>query len=363
MAHKRWKATLKFDLGTERRDVLLQPIGSSSMVEDPHAARALGVSLREVAAFGPEGESGLGSRSPPGNRLGEAHLPSSQICYGRAEVPVLELIIASWISLAPPAEGPAPEADLTEARRLFDEGLARYEAADYEGAIEVFTLALGEVRGQGGNNFTVRGLLLFNIGRAHMRAYDIDHDVEHLRQAQTIFERFVEEAESRPGEIDEADISEAREQLAELERMLSAAEQSERDRDADRPTGDPKKLRARGIGLTAAGVALLGGGIGMLAFGSGFGAAAEAQVAPLDTLGLPPDSPAFDDADDFVAAERRKGAGLMAAGGVTAALGVVGVTIGIQQLVKAKRVSNKPAISTAASFSRDGVWFAITGRF
>jgi tetratricopeptide (TPR) repeat protein len=286
-------------------------------------------------------------------------------------VPVLELIgliIASWISLAAPAESAAPEADLTEARRLFDEGLARYEAADYEGAIEVFTLALGEVRGQGVNDFAVRGLLLFNIGRAHMRAHEIDHDVEHLRQAQTIFERFVEDAESHPGEIDEADISEAREQLAELERMLATAEQSEPEpkpnpnRD-DKPTGDPKQLRARGIGLTAAGAALLGGGVGMLAWGAGFGPSAEAKVAELDGLGLPPDSPAFADGDQFIAEERRKGAAWMAAGGVTAALGVAGVAIGIQQLVKAKRVSNTPSVSTAASFSRDGVWFAITGRF
>jgi tetratricopeptide (TPR) repeat protein len=275
---------------------------------------------------------------------------------------VLALIVASLLSLAPAGDVAPKAADLTEARRLFDEGIARYDAADYEGAIEVFTLALGEVRGQGVDDFAVRGLLLFNIGRTHMRAHEIDQDIEHLRQAQAIFERFVEEAEAHPGEVSEADVSEAQAQLEELERMLAAAAQQPVPEDrptpedtSDKPTADPAKLRARGIGLTAAGAALLGGGVGMLVWGTGYGPAAEAQVAELDTLGLPADSPAYADGDDFIAAERRKGAAWMAAGGVTAALGV-------QQLVKAKKVRER-SLGASASFTRDGVWFGVSGRF
>src|SRR5690606_1492616 len=82
------------------------------------------------------------------------------ICYRRREVPTLALIVASVLCLAP-----AGDVAGETARRLFDEGIARCDAADYKGAIEVFTLALGEVRGQGVDHFTVRGLLLFNIGR------------------------------------------------------------------------------------------------------------------------------------------------------------------------------------------------------
>ena len=283
---------------------------------------------------------------------------------------MLELIVASWLAFAPAEDAPTESADLTEARRLFDEGTARYEAADYEGAIEVFTLALGEVRGQGVDDFTVRGLLLFNIGRAHLRAHEIDQDIEHLRQAQSIFRRFVEEADAHPGEVDEADVNEAREQLEEIDRLLAAAEQREPgpapdndEPDDDKPPADPAKLRARGIGLSAAGAALLGGGVGMLVWGGGFGPSAEAQVAELDDLGLPADSPAFADGDEFIAAERRKGAAWMAAGGVAAAVGVVGVALGVQQLVKAKKVTRERSVSASASFSRDGVWFGIHGQF
>lgn len=280
----------------------------------------------------------------------------------------LALVVASVLCFAPASDAAAETADLTHARRLFDEGIARYDAADYEGAIEVFTLALGEVRGQGVDNFSVRGLLLFNIGRAHMRAHDIDKDVEHLRQAQVIFERFVEEAEANPDEIDEADVNEARAQLDELARMLAAAERSDPEDEPtpaqrDKPSADATKLRARGIGLTVAGAALLGGGVGMLVWGTGYGPAAEAQVAELDTLGLPADSPAYADADTFIADERRKGAAWMAAGGVTAALGVVGVAIGVQQLVKAKKVTSERSLRASASFTREGVWFGVSGRF
>ena len=284
-------------------------------------------------------------------------------------MPTLELIVASLLSLAP-AQDVAPEsADLTEARRLFDEGTTRYEAADYEGAIEVFTLALGEVRGQGVDDFAVRGLLLFNIGRAHMRAYEIDKDIEHLRQAQSIFARFVEEAEAYPDEIDEADVNEARVQLDEIDRMLVAAERSgpgpssDGASTRDQPSADAAKLRARGIGLTVAGAALLGGGVGMLVWGTGYGPAAQAKVAELDQYDLPADTTAYADGEAFIAEERRKGAAWMAAGGVTAALGVVGVALGVQQLVKAKKVTSERSLGASASFTRDAVWFGVSGRF
>lgn len=280
------------------------------------------------------------------------------------KVSVLELIVASCIAFAPAADVPGESTDLTEARRLFDEGTARYDAADYEGAIEVFTLALGEVGGV--DDFTVRGLLLFNIGRAHLRAHEIDRDIEHLRQAQAIFRRFLEEADAHPGELDASDVDEAREQLAEIDRLLAEAEQAERAPPAepnhDKAPADPAKLRARGIGLTAAGAALLGGGVGMLVWGGGFGPAAEAQVAELDDLGLPAASPAHADGDDFIAAERRKGSAWMAAGVVTAALGVVGVALGVQQLVKAKKLRER-SLGASASFTREAVWLGVSGRF
>jgi hypothetical protein len=276
---------------------------------------------------------------------------------------VIELLIASWFAIAPPdadeTTGDAkPAADLSEAQRLFDEGLARYDTADYEGAIEVFTLALSEVRGQGVSDFHVRGLLLFNIGRAHVRAREIDHDIEHLRQAQKILGSFLEQANSEEyaGTIDAETLQEAEQQLVEIDRML--AEPTPDDEPdpilADQPA-QPNRHRPIGIGLTVSGVALLGTGIGLLAWGAGFGSRGQAQVD-----GFTSGPFAVEEGEDFVAQERRKGSGWIAGGAVAATLGVIGVAVGIQQLIKAKR-TKRPSVS--AGFGPQGGALVVQGRF
>jgi hypothetical protein len=280
---------------------------------------------------------------------------------------VLESILASWLALAAPAQTPPSEqADLSEATRLFDEGMARYDAADFEGAIESFTRALQELRGQGVDDVRIRGLLMFNIGRTHMRAFEIDQKTEHLRQAKTIFTRFIEEAGQHPDEFEAGDIEEAQTQLVEIDRLLApsdAAEPTEPTEDSpERPPPDSARLRSSGIGLTVAGAVVLGGGVGMLVWGAGYVPNAEREIAGLDAVGLPPESPAFPDSEAFLAAEKRKGAAWMASGGVAAAIGVVGVALGVRQLVRAKR-GNEPGVTATASWSRQGAWIGVSGHF
>lgn len=290
---------------------------------------------------------------------------------------MLPLAFASALTFAlastssAPAETSSDEqpADLSKAKQLFDEGTARYDAADYAGAIEKFTLAMAELEGQNVEDFGIRGLLRFNIGRAHMRAFEIDQKSEHLRQAKSIFKRFIEDAEHYPDQVDSADVEEAEAQLVEIDRLLAEGSPADEPEPGPGPEPvdappakprDPAKLRASGIGLTAAGALLLAGGVGMLAWGAGYGSAAERQVAGLDDANLPPDSAAFDDADDFVAAERRKGSAWMAGGGVAAAVGIVGVALGVRQLVLAKQTSR---VNASAAIGRDGVWVGVSGRF
>jgi tetratricopeptide (TPR) repeat protein len=298
---------------------------------------------------------------------------------------VLPLLFVPWIALAPPGTSATtvedsstrPEADLSEAARLFDAGQTRYEAADYEGAIEIFTQALAALRDQGVDDFRIRGLLLFNIGRAHVRAYDIDRDLEHLRQAQAILRRFVEQGRASDAVAPE-DIAEAEHELDNIAAMLAEADEDETATpgpvlasadppaaDGSEPTGPTNaaitRTRRTGIGLSVAGVALIGGGVGVLVWGAGFGPAAQAALDNLDDLGLPEDDPAFDRGEDFVVDERRKGNAWMAAGGVGAALGVAGLAVGIQQLVKAK--SMKSQLTATGGWDRHGVYLGVAGRF
>jgi hypothetical protein len=283
---------------------------------------------------------------------------------------VIELLIASWVAFAPPdgdetTNEADPTADLSKAQQLFDEGLARYDAADYEGAIEVFTLALSEVRGQGVSDFRVRGLLLFNIGRAHVRAHGIDHDVEHLRQAQSILRSFLEEANSEEfaGTIDADTLAEAEQQLAEIDRALAEPEPEAEpgpgpkpiETDSDPSSPQAKRHRAIGIGLTASGVAVLGAGVGMLVTGTLFVPKAQARIDAYE-----PTPSILSQGEVFLAQERRKGTAWMAGGAVAATLGVIGVAVGIQQLIKSSR-ANRPSVS--AGVGPQGMGVVVQGRF
>ncbi len=296
-------------------------------------------------------------------------------------MPTIELLLVATLGVpaapvmfvAPAAEQP----DLSEAERLFNEGQARYDAADYDGAIEIFTLTLSEVRDQGVVDFRVLGPLLFNIGRAHTRAYEIDRKIEHLRQAKAIFSRFIEGGESFPDEVDAEDLAEARTQLDELGKQLDELEAEEDTPVEPMPTPatgeaghERQATRARraGAGLTASGIALIGGGIGMLVWGLGYGPAAEAKVAELDALGLPADHPVFDEGADYIAAERRKGTAWIAAGSIGAAVGLTALAVGVSQLVKAKRLSSSDAgvaatLTPSAAIGPASVVVGVHGRF
>ena len=142
---------------------------------------------------------------------------------------------ALYLSLSAPVavqalvQPPASTADLSEARRLYYEGSTRYDAADYEGAIEKFTEALTSVKEVGSNDFQVRGLLLYNIGKAHVRAYDTTQDVVHLRQARTIYREFIAEADAEAffDKFDPEHVEMATEELESLEAHLAELETSE----------------------------------------------------------------------------------------------------------------------------------------
>jgi hypothetical protein len=82
----------------------------------------------------------------------------------------------------------APADPDVEARELFQDGQAKYDTHDYDGAIEAFTAAFA--RAEQIEDAEVRDEALarlgFNLARAHVSAYDIDHDDEHLALARRL---------------------------------------------------------------------------------------------------------------------------------------------------------------------------------
>ena len=201
----------------------------------------------------------------------------------------------------PPVPAPAPD-PLVKVAALAQEAQTRFETADYEGAIDLWTqayaaLPLDPEYGQ------QRSVLAYQIAQACVEAYAIDPQLVYLRKAERLFEAYlatidpsdqetvsavqreldglkskIEEAQRREQESVEAE----RERLAAAERERAAAaerEAAERRRQeaaaeqARRAAAEREGRRWRA--RTIAGGALLGVGalgLGVMGYGLAWGA-------------------------------------------------------------------------------------------
>lgn len=253
-----------------------------------------------------------------------------------------------------------PAADpMGEARTLFHEGAARYDSADYEGAIESFTESLAIVTANDGDR-AIRLRLLYNIGSAHEKQFAIDHEVEHLRKALALYEKYLEFTGDLGDQLD------VESRVLRLEKKLRMAAQIEANKSAPPPVSDLpppspdyKKPRNVGLGLAVPGAAMAIGGAVLIALGSQYEDNAQAQVNELGELGVPQDHPAWSEGEDFVASERRKGVSLIAGGATLATVGLVGVGVGAVYLVK----SRKLRLQVTPSVTPMQAGFTVGGRF
>ncbi len=77
---------------------------------------------------------------------------------------------------------------------MYNEGNARFQVADYNAAIDLWTEAFfalpdtPEHREQ-------RGRLLYEMAHAHTKAYELDSDLVHVRKAKSLYEQFLQLAD------------------------------------------------------------------------------------------------------------------------------------------------------------------------
>lgn len=282
---------------------------------------------------------------------------------------MLTKMLLAFALAGAPVEG-SPE--MQEAQALYTEGTAMFDSADYNGAIEKFTKALGIVTAADGDDHT-RLTLLYNIASAHEKAHAIDKDVTHLRQALQLYERYRDFAQKSGNIGDELDV-EAK--IARLEKQLRAADQMRRNRETAEPREVPpppppvqeteeadwKKPRDTGVGLVVGGSVATIGGVVLAVVGSGREAKAREQVDELADLGVPMDDPAWAEGDQFIADEKRKGNALMGVGATLAVVGAAGVGVGAYYLVKAKKM-REGRVSTLPALAPGYAGVQITGRF
>ncbi|MEM9452591.1 MAG: hypothetical protein AAGF11_00330 [Myxococcota bacterium] len=140
---------------------------------------------------------------------------------------------------APAAEATGPEAapsapaepDLevrARARELFAQGQAKFELADYVGAIALWGQAYEMLP------FSMRDQLHVPLANAHLEAYAADGDPRHLTQAQAMFEAHLEALDPTDREAranTEAELAKIDTELARLEaeRAQRAREQIEQE--------------------------------------------------------------------------------------------------------------------------------------
>jgi tetratricopeptide (TPR) repeat protein len=251
------------------------------------------------------------------------------------------------ISLAVPghvrAAQPETEAEsgdpvLVEAKTLFNEGAGKFETADYEGAIDLWTKAYSILPNK--PDFAqIKAKLIANIASARERAYEVDHEVGHLNQAKILLESYAEAIEDIytseiEREKENAWVEDRLEKIdAELQAVAERADaQAEQDAQRD-------KVLAPGQGLVISGSVLIGlgaAGLGVMAGGMVIGNGAN------DIGDIP--------SDDFTARESRFDRGRMgnalaiaggAGGAVLLGTGIALLAVGLKKKKEAGGSSEK----------------------
>ncbi|MEM9462736.1 MAG: hypothetical protein AAGF11_51825 [Myxococcota bacterium] len=135
-------------------------------------------------------------------------------------------------SIGPQAPSPEPHADpkedpaLTEARALYDEGKARFDTFDYQGAVDLWTKAYAKLPEDAAG---IRNRLVYNIATAQEKAFELDHDVEHLRRAQMLLESYIGNYKALVERTPEsqAEVDKAQERIAVIKERIEAAQKGD----------------------------------------------------------------------------------------------------------------------------------------
>jgi hypothetical protein len=167
------------------------------------------------------------------------------IAFGVAVVlspPGISLRSAAAAGSAPATEpqelDPADRAALEEAHRLYDEGKAKFDTVDYVGAIDSWTRAYAKTPESAPG---VRNAMVYNIATAREKAYEIDGDVQHLRQAIRLLQSYVDSYKALYAKTPETqvEVDKANERIAGLQARIGAAERGETDTGASTDPAAP----------------------------------------------------------------------------------------------------------------------------
>ena len=103
-------------------------------------------------------------------------------------------------NMPPPQEG--EEEAVTRARDAYDEGKVAYDTSDYIVAVEKFTesFAAAEDITDPQLEAQVQSALHYNLGRAHLKAYELDNDATRLGKAKSELQKYLDANPELPEE-------------------------------------------------------------------------------------------------------------------------------------------------------------------
>jgi tetratricopeptide (TPR) repeat protein len=304
---------------------------------------------------------------------------SSSVCLALVLAPLTTVASSPYLPVAGGYRGGvaglvfAPADDGTKpAREAYAEGEKAYRLGKFEEAAAAFERA-----------YELSGLLpdiLYNIGLSHLRWYDVDPDVAHLRKAKVVFQNYVIEIQKNP---ELGDLEEAEALITQIDEKLDKA-----DADAKIETGpvtaepvdygpDPgKKLRLGGsIAMGVGGALIVAGvvsGVVLGVRGQEFEGDLSNAYNERDALGCTPTDarPECDEVNDRIEIFRNNGqqANALAVGlGLTmGGVGIIGIVTGAVLFVQANKKTKaweQRQLSVVPSWGRGQAGLVVTGRF
>ncbi len=196
-------------------------------------------------------------------------------------VSALTVPLAASPALASEPAASTTEVDpaVAEVKDLMFEAGASYDTSNYGKAVELFTEAYKKALGMEDAQLREQVLhsLFYNLARAHVKAYEIDGDVQHLNQAKDLLKKYL-------GQDELEDDMDAESLLSEVENKLESEDDEETEETAapapgpvtpaDQPPPPPpsKSGMKPGTGFVIGGAVAVGLGGVLLATGIGFGA-------------------------------------------------------------------------------------------
>lgn len=132
---------------------------------------------------------------------------------------------AAWAG-PPAADPPAEDPAIDEARALYEEGKGRFDTFDYQGAVDLWTKAYAKLPE---DEAGIRNRLVYNIATAQEKAFELDSDVQHLRQAQMLLESYIGNYKAMYPRTPETkvEVDKAEERIASLKERIEAAQKGD----------------------------------------------------------------------------------------------------------------------------------------